>query len=83
MLLGRHIIMFAQNVDLYIGALGSTVITVRALIGLLSGVSSDMAFQVTCLLESRSVTEGTLEVLRFPSSSAVESRTAPLLARNT
>lgn len=67
-----------MNLD--ISALSSSVVTKRAFERPLPRVSPNVPFQVTCLLESVPITEGTLVHLGFSAPSAVEPCRDALLA---
>lgn len=77
------IIVFTQNVDFNISTLCSPIIAKGALKGPLPGVRPNVTLQVTCLLESVSTTEGTLEYLGFTTASAEGPGDAALFATNT
>lgn len=72
--------MLIQYVDLDISALSRSVVTKRTFERPLPRVSPNVPFQITCLLESRPITEGTLVHLGFSAPSAVEPCSDALLA---
>lgn len=72
--------MLVHHMDLDISALSRSVVTKRTFVRPLPRVSPNVPFEVTCLLESRPTTEGTLVHLGFAAPSAVEPGSDALLA---
>lgn len=72
--------MLIHYMDLDICALSSSVVTKWAFERPLPCVGPNVPFEVTCLLESCPITEGTLVHLGFAAPSAVEPGSDALLA---